>query len=195
MKQHINEIHRMQQLAGIIKEEMESNLPNKGVILYASWLSNNTENQENFTNSSLYPGKNKLTKENSPGLVNGSSQKGIECMATVFPYISDPDDEENEGEDFKITVVKFKKSIDEVFIDYGDNQLDSFDIIEDIKKAQQIIANNKKNNIPTPLSSLTNSDNFNENQEGFYGCYVNDIKSNEIISVKEFYQGNAPDHF
>ena len=29
----------------------------------------------------------------------------------------------------------------------------------------------------------------------YYGCYVKDIKSNEIMSVKEFYQEKAPQNF
>jgi len=29
----------------------------------------------------------------------------------------------------------------------------------------------------------------------YYGCYVKDIKPNEIIAVKEFYQEKAPESF
>jgi hypothetical protein len=225
------EFRRMQKLAGLLKEE-DSNL---SVILYSSWLSNNEENALFFPRIVLYPGNNNLTKENAPGVVDGKRKKGIECMSKVFQVVSEPTIKtKKDAQDFKMTVVKFKKSISEVFIDYGDFDLETFNIIKDIDKASNIVDNNMNQNIETPLSSLVN---LNENQDKesrdakiwaiidkynlpdpesrermykffndepppkgasndtFYGCYVKDIKPNEIISVKEFYQDKAPERF
>ena len=188
MIHQINEIRRMQQLAGIKEADT-----NKSVVLYSSWLSNNEENAKYFPRAVLYPGDDNLTKANAPGTVDGKRKKGIECMADVFQVISEPSIKSGKNaDDFKMTVVKFKKPISEVFIDYGDFDLADFRIIKDIKKAYSIVKDNVAQNKETPLSSLVDSDDFSENQEGFYGCYVKDIKPSEIIDVREFYQENAP---
>jgi hypothetical protein len=251
-KQIINEeFRRMQELAGLLKEKDS----NPSIILYSSWLSNNEENKEFFPRTVLYPGDNNLTKTNSPGTVDGKRKKGIECMGEVFQVVSTPENGKKEADEFKITVVKFQKPISEIFIDYGDFDLDTFSIVKDIDKAYDVIDNNINRNKETSLSSLVNPPNiinktqdkrisdewlnaqidkyypkekddpearkirFNnlkntyefyikmekkwrEDKKGssggggmYYGCYVKDIKPNEIMSVKEFYQEKAPKSF
>jgi hypothetical protein len=245
------EFRRMQKLAGLLKEEDS----NQSVVLYASWLSNNEENKEFFPRAVLYPGDNNLTKVNAPGTVDGIRKKGIECMGEVFQVVSTPENEEKEADEFKMTVVKFQKPISEIFIDYGDFDLDTFSIIKDIDKAYDIVDNNINLNKQTSLFSLVNppdivnkipdiriSDEWlnaqidkyypkdkddpearknrfddlkstyefyikmekkqREKKKGssgsggmYYGCYVKDIKPNEIMSVKEFYQEKAPKSF
>jgi hypothetical protein len=245
------EFRRMQKLAGLLKEEYS----NQSIILYSSWLSNNGENKEFFPRAILYPGDNNLTKVNAPGTVDGKRKKGIECMGEVFQVVSTPENGEKEEDEFKITVVKFQKPISEVFIDYGDFDLDTFSIIKDIDKAYDVVDNNINQNKETSLSSLVNPPNIiNKTQDkrisdewlnaqidkyypkekddpearkmrfddlksdyefyikmekkqrekkkkssggggGYYGCYVKEIKPNEIMSVKEFYQGKAPKSF
>jgi hypothetical protein len=245
------EFRRMQKLAGLLKEEDS----NQSITLYSSWLSNNEENKEFFPRAVLYPGDNNLTKANSPGVVDGKRKKGIECMAEVFQVVSTPENGEKEADEFKMTVVKFQKPISEIFIDYGDFDLDTFSIIKDIDKAYDIVDNNINQNKETSLFSLVNPpdivnkipdkrisdewlnaqidkyyhkekddpearkmafDNLKKTYERYieqekkwrekkkgssgdggmyYGCYVKDIKPNEIMSVKEFYQEKAPKSF
>ena len=189
MKQFITEIKRFQELAGIVNE----NDSNNTIIFYSTWLSNNKKNQKYYYGQPLFPGKNNLTAQNAPGSVNGGEEKGIECMGQPFTHLSDPNDEDQDPNDFKITIVKFRKSIDEVFIDYGDFILETFSgVIDDINKAKKIINNNKNNNIETPLSSLPLKPKFSENQSNkvaaLFGCYVKEIKSSEIIDITEQYQ-------
>lgn len=243
------EFRRMQKLAGLLKEEDS----NPSVVLYASWLSNNEENKKFFPRAVLYPGDNNLTKANAPGVVDGKRKKGIECMAEVFQVVATPENGEKEADELKMTVVKFQKPISEIFIDYGDFDLDTFSIIKDIDKAYDIVDNNIDQNKETSLFSLVNppdivnkipdtriSDEWlnaqidkyypkekddpearkmrfddlksdyefwieqekkwRKKKKGssggmYYGCYVKDIKPNEIIAVKEFYQEKAPESF
>jgi hypothetical protein len=245
------EFRRMQKLAGLLKEEDS----NPSIILYSSWLSNNEENKKFFPRAVLYPGDNNLTKANAPGTVDGIRKKGIECMGEVFQVVSSPENEEKQEDEFKMTVVKFQKPISEIFIDYGDFDLDTFSIIKDLDKAYDIVDNNINLNKQTSLFSLVNppdivnkipdkriSDEWlnalidkspikgkddpesrkkrfdflkstyekyieqekkqREKKKGlsgsggmYYGCYVKDIKPNEIMSVKEFYQEKAPKSF
>ena len=150
------EFRRMQKLAGLLKEEDS----NQSVTLYSSWLYNNEENKEFFPRAVIYPGDNNLTKTNAPGVVDGKRKKGIECMAEVFQVVSTPENGEKEAEDFKMTVVKFQKPISEIFIDYGDFDLDTFSIIKDIDKAYDIVDNNINQNKETSLFSLVNPPNI-----------------------------------
>jgi hypothetical protein len=176
-------------------------------------------------------------------------------MGEVFQVVSSPENEEKQEDEFKMTVVKFQKPISEIFIDYGDFDLDTFSIIKDLDKAYDIVDNNINLNKQTSLFSLVNppdivnkipdiriSDEWlnaqidkyypkdkddpearkmrfddlkstyefyikqekkwREKKKGssesggmYYGCYVKDIKPNEIMSVKEFYQEKAPKSF
>jgi hypothetical protein len=109
---------------------------------------------------------------------NGQShgKPSILCSRTEFPWL----DEFEVGSEipFNYKEVIFKKLLNEVFID------DEFDLDEfGIDPEKQDIAYKEigKNNL-YPVSNLIKFGlKFDENLS-WYGCYVNDIKPNEIIS-------------
>ena len=84
-------------------------------------------------------------------------------------------------EDIKILIVKFKKPLTDVFLD-DDFDMDNFGIDEepDLDYSKEISLSEL---VPY---GLTNSDRW-------YGCYVNNISSNEIIAKKVGFQSEDMD--
>jgi hypothetical protein len=86
----------------------------------------------------------------------------------------------NRGEDIPYINVKFKKSLNEVFIDLDDYNPEEFGV-EDFDKFDKIVES-KQNPTLQDVSELIDLKNKNLS---FYGCYVLDIKLNEIIKISK----------
>jgi len=84
-----------------------------------------------------------------------------------------------DGEYIPYVNVKFKKPLNEVFIDLDDYDPEEFGV-EDFDNFYKIV-NSKPN--PT-LQDVSELINLNDNDLSFYGCYVLDIKPNEIIQIQ-----------
>lgn len=85
-----------------------------------------------------------------------------------------------EGEDISYVNIKFKKPLNEVFIDLDDYDPEEFGV-EDFDKFDEIVES-KPNPTLQDVSELIDLKNKNLS---FYGCYVLDIKPNEIIKVSK----------
>ena len=83
------------------------------------------------------------------------------------------------GEDIPYVNVKFKKTLNEVFIDLDDYDPEEFGV-EDFDGFDEIV-DSKQNPTLQDVSGLINLKNENLS---FYGCYVLNIKPNEIIKIE-----------
>ena len=103
-------------------------------------------------------------------------KKVILCSNRIWPLVAEP--EEGNAEDLKILMVKFKKPLTDVFLDLDDYDLESFGIDEepDLDYSQDI-----------PLSELIQY-GLDIKSDGWYGCFVNNISSGEIIAKKIGFQ-------
>ena len=82
------------------------------------------------------------------------------------------------GGDIPYINVKFKKPLNEVFIDLDDYDPEEFGV-EDFNKFDEIVESK-----PNPtLQDVSELIDLNNEGLSFYGSYVLDIKSNEIISI------------
>jgi hypothetical protein len=82
------------------------------------------------------------------------------------------------GEEIPYINVKFKKPLNEVFIDLDDYDPEEFGV-EDFDKFDEIVESK-----PNPtLQDVSELIDLNNKDLSFYGCYVLDIKSNEIINI------------
>ena len=82
------------------------------------------------------------------------------------------------GENIPYINVKFKKPLNEVFIDLDDYDPEEFGV-EDFNKFDEIVESK-----PNPtLQDVSELIDLNNKGLSFYGSYVLDIKSNEIISI------------
>ena len=159
----LNEIKRLQELAGIKTPK---------ITLYATWIS---LDEDLFKSPDLKLNKNH--SGNIIGSIDGNGYNGnkkvILCVKNIWPYIGDPD--EGEADDSKIVMVKFTKNLDEIFLDNDDNAFEFYP------------ENNKKISL-YELFQMDNGIYNNDENDNWYGCYVDDIKSNEIISIREDFQ-------
>ena len=85
-----------------------------------------------------------------------------------------------EGDDIPYVNIKFKKPLNEIFIDLDDYDPEEFGV-EDFDKFDEIVES-KPNPTLQDVSELIDLKNKNLS---FYGCYVLDIKSNEIIKISK----------
>ena len=106
-----------------------------------------------------------------------SSKPAIPTQKIKFKMIDTISDE---GGDIPYINVKFKKSLDEIFIDLDDYDPEEFGI-ENLDKFDKIIES-KLNPTLQDISELIDLKNKNLS---FYGCYVLDIKPNEIIKISK----------
>jgi hypothetical protein len=82
------------------------------------------------------------------------------------------------GEDIPYINVKFKKPLNEVFIDLDDYDPEEFGV-EDFDKFNDIVESK-----PNPtLQDVSELIDLKNKDLSFYGCYVLDIKPNEIIKI------------
>ena len=82
------------------------------------------------------------------------------------------------GGDIPYINIKFKKPLNKVFIDLDDYDPEEFGV-EDFDKFDEIVES-KQNPTLQDVSELIDLKNKNLS---FYGCYVLDIKPNEIIKI------------
>ena len=86
----------------------------------------------------------------------------------------------NIGEEIPYINIKFKKPLNEVFIDLDEYDPEEFGV-EDFDKFDEIVES-KQNPTLQDVSELIDLKN---KDLSFYGCYVLDIKSNEIIKISK----------
>ena len=86
----------------------------------------------------------------------------------------------NIGEEIPYINIKFKKPLNEVFIDLDEYDPEEFGV-EDFDKFDEIVES-KQNPTLQDVSELIDLKNKNLS---FYGCYVLDIKPNEIIKISK----------
>jgi hypothetical protein len=167
------EFKRMQKLAGI-----QINENTQEVILYASWILDTPEAQGSMDSDYFLSENNIPSSFNGNSTPNGSDgeKKVILCSNRIWPLVAEP--EEGNAEDLKILMVKFKKPLTDVFLDLDDYDLESFGIDEepDLDYSQDI-----------PLSELIQY-GLDIKSDGWYGCFVNNISSGEIIAKKIGFQ-------
>jgi hypothetical protein len=180
------EILRMQMLAGIITESQYKQKLNEGgvqeVIMYATYLIDNEASRKSDYNGGDFP------KDKVPSSFSGDSMSnGMAIGKNVILCSNQPwmiaDDGGTPG--IEIAVVKFKKPLTDVFLD-DEQFLEGFGIEEKYFDEIDELWNEKEE---IPLSDLVSYGLQNGN-ERWYGCYVNDIKSSEIIDIKIASPGN-----
>jgi len=173
------EFKRMQTLAGILNEDYKVN----EVILYATWLLNSPNNQQlNLEGDKYSISKDQIPKNFLGTLTPNGSMGGkdvILCSNRVWSFITEP--EEMEIEEIEIFMVKFKKPLTDVFLDLDDFDLESFG---DTGKPNLDLSKFTKLSELIPYGLDVNK----TEGSGWYGCYVNNISSNEIIDKKITFQ-------
>lgn len=166
----LNEIRRMQKLAGILNENYSQKIK-----LNTSFL----KYQEDFerggdTGYTVYKPEYKNGLKANQQNFKSSNKPSIPRQKIVFPMI------DMDGEDIPFINMNFEKSLNKVFIDLDDYDPDEFGV-EDEDKFEEIIEN-----ITNPtLQDVYELINLQDEDLSFYGCYVLDIKSNEIIKISE----------
>jgi hypothetical protein len=166
------EFKRMQKLAGIqINENIQE------VTLYATWVLNTPEaREEGMADESNISEDNIPSSFSGNATLNGYNGGNKVILCTNYPWTLVSETDEVDLEDIKILIVKFKKPLTDVFLD-DDFDIDSFGIDEepDLDYSKEI-----------PLSELVP---YGLNTKGeWYGCYVNNISPDEIISKKVGFQ-------
>jgi hypothetical protein len=106
-----------------------------------------------------------------------SDKSAIPAQRVRFEMIDTMSDE---GGDIPYINIRFKKPLNEVFIDLDDYDPEEFGV-EDFDKFDEIVES-KPN--PTLQDVFELIDLKNKNLS-FYGCYVLDIKPNEIIKISK----------
>lgn len=163
-----NEFKRMQELAGIKQD-------NQTIELNTSFLTNKEDLKRGGD-----PGYTIFKPEFENGLkanqqnFKSSGKSAIPASRTKFNMI------DMDGEEMPYINIKFKKPLNEVFIDLDDYDPEEFGV-EDFDKFEEIVES-KPNPTLQDVSELINLKNKNLS---FYGCYVKDIKPNEIIKVSK----------
>ena len=167
------EFKRMQKLAGIqINENIQE------VVLYVTWVLDTPEAREEGIAD-----ESDISEDNIPSSFSGNTTpngtNGINnvILCTNYPWTLVSETDEVDLEDIKILIVKFKKPLTDVFLDLADFDIESFGIEEepDLDYSKEI-----------PLSELIQYGLTTSNE--WYGCYVNDISSDEIIAKKVGFQ-------
>jgi hypothetical protein len=176
MKQFITEAKRLQELAGIVTEETQQV---NNITLYASYYPEDYDGgamDDNYKNYTWKPEfKNGITSQINKG-ATGTTEGKPAILCSKIPFFL-PDEE---GDDIPQIDVQFQKPLNQVYIDMDDYDLDEFGV-EDYDGAEEWISSNPK----TSLADLVQFGLDADNEDlSFYGCYVDDIKSNEIIDIK-----------
>jgi hypothetical protein len=178
------EILRMQMLAGIITESQYKQKLNEGgvqeVIMYATYLIDNEAAKKLGLKGGDFP------KDKVPSSFSGNTMpNGFAVGKDVILCANKPWMIGGDAPGIEIAVVKFKKPLTDVFLD-DEQFLEDFGIDEEYFDEIDELWNEKEE---IPLSDLVPYGLQNGN-ERWYGCYVNDIKSNEIIDIKIAPPGN-----
>ena len=167
------------QLKQIIKEEIQKVLSTTSTIeLNTSFL----QSQEDFERGGdtgytvwkpEFENGLKATQQN----FKSSGKPAIPAQKIPFKMI---DTMSALGGDIPYINIKFKKPLNEVFIDLDDYDPEEFGV-ENFDKFDEIVES-KQNPTLQDVSELINLKNKNLS---FYGCYVLDIKSGEIIKISK----------
>ena len=175
MKSNINEIKRMQQLAGILKEDLNKI---SLIELNTSFL----QFQDDFERGgdegyTVWKPEFKNGLKASQQNFKSSGKPAIPVQRIKFKMIDTMSDD---GGDIPYINIKFTKPLNEVFIDLDDFDPEEFGV-DDFDKFDEIVE--FKSN-PT-LQDVSELIDLKNKDLSFYGCYVLDIKSNEIIKISK----------
>jgi len=169
------EFKRMQKLAGI-----QINENTQEVTLYATWVLDTPEaREENMVELPNTSEDNIPSSFSGNSTPNGSVMDKDVILCANYPWTLVSETNEIDLEDIKILIVKFKKPLTDIFLD-DDFYMDSFGIDEepDLDYSKEI-----------PLSELVP---YGLNtSDRWYGCYVNNISSGEIIAKKVGFQSET----
>lgn len=163
----------MQQLAGILKEDKTLTIE-----LNTSFL----QSQDDFERGgdegyTVWKSEFKNGLKASQQNFKSSGKPAIPVQKIKFKMIDTMSDE---GGDISYINIKFKKPLNEVFIDLDDYDPEEFGV-EDFDKFDEIVES-KPNLTLQDVSELIDLKN---KDLSFYGCYVLDIKPNEIIKISK----------
>ena len=167
----------MSKLKQIIREEIQKILSNPQTIeLNTSFLQSQDDfergGDEGFTVwKPEFKNGLKATQQN----FKSSGKPAIPVQGIKYEMV---DVMSNRGEEIPYINIKFKKPLNEVFIDLDDYDPEEFGV-EDFDKFDEIVES-KQNPTLQDVSELIDLKNKNLS---FYGCYVLDIKPNEIIKI------------
>ena len=168
------ELQRMQELAGI-----KSN-SNGELTLYTSYYLENYEGPSNDLDYLKYRWKSEFKN----GMVNkfGKGATGTtEGKPTILCSRSPFNMFDEDGNKVPYINIKFKKSLSEVYIDTDDFDIEEFGMEYGGKGEEWIDSH--------PLTTLQDliplGLNIKNKDLSFYGCYVLDIKPNEIVSINK----------
>ena len=169
----------MSKLKQIIREEIQKILSNPQTIeLNTSFLQSQDDfergGDEGFTVwKPEFKNGLKATQQN----FKSSGKPAIPVQGIKYEMV---DVMSNRGEEIPYINIKFKKPLNEVFIDLDDYDPEEFGV-EDFDKFDEIVES-KQNPTLQDVSELIDLKN---KDLSFYGCYVLDIKSNEIIKISK----------
>jgi hypothetical protein len=174
----------MQKLAGVITESeyreslKEAKTPSDIIELNTSFL----QSQDDFERGgdegyTIWKPEFKNGLKANQQNFKSSSKSAIPVQRIKFKIIDTMSDM---GGDIPYINIKFKKPLNEVFIDLDDYDPEEFGV-EDFDKFDEIIES-KPNPTLQDVSELIDLKNKNLS---FYGCYVNEIKPNEIIKISK----------
>ena len=174
------EILRMQMLAGIITESQYKQKLNEEetqeIIMYATYAIDNEAIRKSVLGSGDFPKDKVPTSFSGASMSNGMAVGKDVILCSNKPWMI-AHNENTPG--IEIAVVKFKKPLTDVFLD-DEQFLDDFGINEKYFDEIEEMWDEKDE---IPLSDLVPYGLKNGNKR-WYGCYVNDIKSDEIIEIK-----------
>jgi hypothetical protein len=174
------EILRMQMLAGIITESQYKSQLNEDnaqeVIMYATYAIDNEAMRKSVYGGGDFPKDKVPTSFSGTSMSNGMAVGKDVILCSNKPWMI-ADDNDTPG--IEIAVVKFKKPLTDVFLD-DEQFLDYFGINE---KYFDEIDEMWEEKDEVPLSDLVPY-GLKDGKQRWYGCYVNDIKSDEIIEIK-----------
>ena len=169
----------MSKLKQIIREEIQKVLSKTPTIeLNTSFL----QSQDDFerggdTGYTIWKPEFKNGLKATQQNFKSSGKPAIPAQKIPFEMVDIMSDE---GGDIPYINVKFKKPLNEVFIDLDDYDPEEFGV-EDFDKFDEIVES-KQNPTLQDVSELIDLKN---KDLSFYGCYVLDIKSNEIIKISK----------
>jgi hypothetical protein len=170
---------KKQELKQIIKEEIQKVLSKIPTIeLNTSFL----QSQDDFERGgdggyTVYKPEFKNGLKASQQNFTSSGKSAIPAQRISFLMIDTMSDR---GGDIPYINVKFKKPLNEVFIDLDDYDPEEFGV-EDFDEFDEIVES-KQN--PT-LQDVSDLIDLKNKDLSFYGCYVLDIKPNEIIKISK----------
>lgn len=158
----------------------EENSRNSYIVLYTSYYPEGFEGTESdpLSKDTAWHPEFKRGMSASPGEGStGTSEDNPVILCSKLPF----ELVDFEGEELSRVEVKFKKNLNEVYIDRDDYDLDEFGIT-DQKGADSLIASNPKTTLQDLLPFGLN---VKDPDLSFYGCYVLNINPAEIVKISQ----------